>query len=119
MTSSREATETTCAREDYFTCHPNCLTQRREKLCLGFLRIVMEGRKSLYKSKLEISVNFILRVTSSLKTFHFEVDKDATNNKTYFMISDNPAEKEDSITPHIKTVSSDYIFNSVLQCEFS
>ena len=115
MTSSREATETTCAREDYFTCHPNCLTQRREKLCLGFLRIVMEGRKS----QLEISVTFNFRVTSSLKTFHFEVDKDATNNKTYFMISDNPAEKEDSITPHIKTVSSDYIFNSVLQCEFS
>ena len=43
---------------------------------------------------------------------------EAGGSKMYFMISDNPTEKEESLTPVIRTVSSDYIFNSVLQCEF-
>jgi len=58
------------------------------------------------------------RITNSLKEFHTEVDVEASGSKMYFMISDNPAEKEESLTPVIRTVSSDYIFNSVLQCEF-
>ena len=61
---------------------------------------------------------FIFRITNSLKEFHSEVDVEASGSKMYFMISDNPAEKEESLTPVIRTVSSDYIFNSVLQCEF-
>ena len=65
-----------------------------------------------------VNVPPIFRIINSLKEFHNEVSMEKSSSKIYFMISDNPAEKEESLTPVIRTVSSDYIFNSVLQCEF-
>ena len=77
----------------------------------------MEGKKfDLNEGNLNINLNF--RVTSSLNQFQKEVDRDTRNNQMYFKISDNPTDKEESVSSNIRTVSSDYIFNSVLQCEF-
>ena len=77
----------------------------------------MEGKKfDLNEGNININLNF--RVTSSLNQFQKEVDRDTRNSQMYFKISDNPTDKEESVSSHIRTVSSDYIFNSVLQCEF-
>ena len=77
----------------------------------------MEGKKFKLNGRI-LNINLNFRVTNSLNQFQKEVDRDTKNSQMYYKVSDNPTDKEESVSPHIRTVSSDYIFNSVLQCEF-